>query len=160
MDFDKYTERSRGFVQAAQTLALTRGHQRLTPEHLLQVLLADDQGLAAGLIRVAGGDPAMALAETEAALAKLPVVEGSGAGQVNLSPELARVFEAAQELAQKSGDSFVTAERLLLALALAEGTPASQILKNAGLTPQALETAIADMRKGPYRRQRDRRRQL
>ena len=148
MDFDKYTERSRGFVQAAQTLALTRGHQRLTSEHLLQVLLADDQGLAAGLIRVAGGDPAMALAEAEAALAKLPVVEGSGAGQVNLSPELARVFEAAQELAQKSGDSFVTAERLLLALALAEGTPASQILKNAGLTPQALETAIADMRKG------------
>ena len=148
MDFEKYTERSRGFVQAAQTLALTRGHQRLTPEHLLQVLLADDQGLAAGLIRVSGGDPAMALAETEAVLKKLPDVEGSGAGQVHLSPELARVFEAAQSLAEKAGDSFVTAERLLLALALAEGTPASGILNKAGLTPQALEAAIADMRKG------------
>ncbi len=148
MDFEKYTERARGFVQAAQTLALTRGHQRLTPEHLLQVLLADDQGLAAGLIRIAGGDPAMALAETEAALQKMPVVEGSGAGQIHLSPELARVFDAAQQLAEKAGDSFVTAERLLLALALAEGTPAAGILKNAGLTPQTLETAIADMRKG------------
>ena len=148
MDFEKYTERSRGFVQAAQTLALTRGHQRLTPEHLLQVLLADDQGLAAGLIRASGGDPAMALAETEAALKKLPVVEGTGAGQVHLSPELARVFEAAQNLAEKSGDSFVTAERLLLALALADGTPAARILKSANLTPQALEAAIADMRKG------------
>jgi ATP-dependent Clp protease ATP-binding subunit ClpB len=148
MDFEKYTERSRGFVQAAQTLALTRDHQRLTPEHLLQVLLADDQGLAAGLIRASGGDPAMALAETEAALKKLPVVEGTGAGQVHLSPELARVFEAAQNIAEKSGDSFVTAERLLLALALADGTPASRILKSANLTPQALEAAIADMRKG------------
>ena len=148
MDFEKYTERARGFVQAAQTLALTRGHQRLTPEHLLQVLLADDQGLAAGLIRIAGGDPAMALAETEAALKKMPVVEGSGAGQIHLSPELARVFDTAQQLAEKAGDSFVTAERLLLALALAEGTPAAGILKNAGLTPQTLETAIADMRKG------------
>jgi len=148
MEFEKYTERSRGFVQAAQTLALTRGHQRLTPEHLLQVLLADDQGLAAGLIRVAGGDPALALAETEAALKKIPVVEGSGAGQVHLTPELARVFETAQTLAEKAGDSFVTAERLLLALTLAEGTDASKILNKSGLTPQALETAIADMRKG------------
>jgi len=148
MDFERYTERSRGFVQAAQTLALTRGHQRLTPEHLLQVLLADEQGLAAGLMRASGADPKAALLAVEAELKKLPVVEGSGAGQVNLTAELARVFEAAQSLAEKAGDSFVTAERMLLALALAEGTPAAKILAGAGTNPQALEAAIADMRKG------------
>ena len=148
MEFERYTDRARGFVQAAQTLALARGHQRLTTEHLLQVLLADEQGLAAGLMRAAGADPKQALVATEAELKTLPVVEGSGAGQVHLSPELARVFEAAQSLAQKAGDSFVTAERLFLALATAEGTAAANILSNAGLSPQTLEAAIADMRKG------------
>ncbi len=148
MDFERYTERSRGFVQAAQTLALTRGHQRLTPEHLLQVLLADEQGLAAGLLRASGADPKAALAATEAELKKIPVVEGAGAGQVSLTPELARVFEAAQSLAEKAGDSFVTAERMLLALAMAQGTPAAKILSTVGTNPQALEAAIADMRKG------------
>ena len=148
MEFERYTDRSRGFVQAAQTLALTRGHQRLTAEHLLQVLLADEQGLAAGLMRSAGADPKQALIATEAELKKLPVVEGNGAGQVHLSPELARLFEAAQSLAQNAGDSFVTAERLFLALATAEGTAAANILSNAGLSPQTLEAAIADMRKG------------
>ena len=148
MDFERFTDRSRGFVQAAQTLALARGHQRLAAEHLLQVLLADEQGLAAGLLRAIGADPKQALVATEAELKKLPVVEGSGAGQVHLAPELARVFEAAQSLAEKAGDSFVSAERLLLALAVAEGTAASGILKASGLTPQALESAIVDMRKG------------
>ena len=148
MEFERYTDRARGFVQAAQTLALTRGHQRLTTEHLLQVLLADEQGLAAGLMRAAGADPKQALVATEAELKTLPVVEGSGAGQVHLSPELAWVFEAAQSLAEKAGDSFVTAERLFLALATAEGTAAANILSNAGLSPQTLEAAIADMRKG------------
>ncbi|MDA0219907.1 MAG: ATP-dependent chaperone ClpB [Proteobacteria bacterium] len=148
MDFERYTERSRGFVQAAQTLALTRGHQRLTPEHLLQVLLADEQGLAAGLLRAAGADPKAALLATEAELKKIPVVEGSGAGQVSLTGELARVFEAAQKLAEKAGDNFVTAERMLLALAMAEGTPAAKILAGAGASPQGLEAAITDMRKG------------
>jgi ATP-dependent Clp protease ATP-binding subunit ClpB len=148
MEFERYTDRARGFVQAAQTLALTRGHQRLTTEHLLQVLLADEQGLATGLMRAAGADPKQALVATEAELKTLPVVEGSGAGQVHLSPELARVFEAAQSLAEKAGDSFVTAERLFLALATAEGTAAANILSNAGLSPQTLEAAIADMRKG------------
>ncbi|MBN36354.1 MAG: ATP-dependent chaperone ClpB [Rhodospirillaceae bacterium] len=148
MEFERYTDRSRGFVQAAQTLALTRGHQQLTTEHLLQVLLADEQGLAAGLMRTAGADPKQALVGTETALKKLPVVEGAGAGQVHLAPDLARVFDAAQSLAEKAGDSFVTAERLFLALALAEGTQATGILTNAGLSPQTLKAAIADIRKG------------
>ncbi len=148
MDFERYTDRARGFVQAAQTLALARGHQRLTAEHLLHVLLADDRGLAAGLLRAAGADAQRALAATEAELGGLPVVEGSGAGQAHLSRDLARVFESARTLAGKAGDSFVTAERLLLALAMAEGASTASILRAAGLTPRSLEAAIADMRKG------------
>ena len=99
MDFEKYTERSRGFVQAAQSLALRSNHQRFTPEHLLKVLLDDREGLASNLIRASGGDPARALRDVEAALAKLPRVEGGGAGQVYLAPETARVFESAQQIA-------------------------------------------------------------
>src|SRR5258707_14066144 len=101
MDFEKFTERSRGFVQSAQGLALRRGHQRLTPEHLLKVLLEDSEGLAANLIRAAGGDPKAALAAGDAELDRLPKVEGAGAGQVYMSPELARVVEQAQPLAQR-----------------------------------------------------------
>jgi ATP-dependent Clp protease ATP-binding subunit ClpB len=148
MDFETYSERSRGFIQAAQALALREGHQRLSPEHLLKVLLDDKEGLAANLIRAAGGDAAAALAALEAELAKLPKVAGSGAGQVYMSPELARVFEQAEKLAEKAGDSFVTAERLLLALAMAAGTPAGKTLKEAGATPQRLNGAINDLRKG------------
>ena len=148
MDLEKYTERSQGFIQAAQTLALRSGHQRLTPEHLLKALLEDKEGLAANLMRAAGSDPAAALAALERELAKLPKVEGQGAGQVYLSPEIARVFEQAEKVAAKAGDSFVTAERLLLALALAAGSPAARVLKDAGLTPQSLNKAIEDVRKG------------
>ncbi|WP_374447987.1 Clp protease N-terminal domain-containing protein, partial [Stella sp.] len=148
MDFERYTERSRGFVQAAQALALRSNHQRLTPEHLLKVLLDDREGLAANLIRAAGGDPARALAATEAALAKLPAVSGDGAGQVYMAPELARLFEQAEKIAEKAGDQFVTAERLLLALAMASGIPAQKALADAGLTPQKLNAAIEDVRKG------------
>ncbi|HYH17055.1 MAG TPA: Clp protease N-terminal domain-containing protein, partial [Azospirillum sp.] len=148
MDFEKYTERSRGFVQAAQTAALRRGHQRLTPEQLLKTLLDDKEGLAANLIRAAGGDPAAALASVDAELDKLPKVEGAGAGQVYLSPELARVFEQAEKISEKAGDSYVTAERLLLALAMAEGTPSARALKAANVNPQALNTAINEIRKG------------
>ncbi|HEY0837535.1 MAG TPA: ATP-dependent chaperone ClpB [Azospirillum sp.] len=148
MDFEKYTERSRGFVQAAQTAALRRGHQRLTPEHLLKTLLDDKEGLAANLIRAAGGDPVAALAAVDAELDKLPKVEGGGAGQVYLSPELARVFEQAEKISEKAGDSYVTAERLLLALAMAEGTPSARALKAANVNPQSLNTAINDIRKG------------
>jgi ATP-dependent Clp protease ATP-binding subunit ClpB len=148
MDFEKYTERSRGFVQSAQGLALRSNHQRFTPEHLLKVLLDDREGLAANLIRAGGGDPQRALRDVEAALAKLPRVEGSGAGQVYLAPEMARVFDSAQQISEKAGDSFVTAERLLLALAMAAGTPAAQALQNAGVTAQGLNQAINDVRKG------------
>ena len=148
MDFEKYTERSRGFVQAAQTLAQRSGHQRLTPEHLLKVLLDDPEGLAGNLLRAAGGDPKAALAAVDAELGKQPKIEGSGAGQVYLAPELARLFEQAETLAEKAGDSFVTAERLLLALALAKGTPAAKALAAGGATPQALNSAINDLRKG------------
>jgi ATP-dependent Clp protease ATP-binding subunit ClpB len=150
MEFEKFTERSRGFVQAAQALAMRSGHQRLTPEHLLQVLIDDREGLAANLIRLAGGDPARALAETEAELAKIPKVEGSGAGQLYLAPETARLFDSAQQLADKAGDSYVTAERLLLALALAAGTRAAAILKDCGLTAQNLNRAIEEIRKGRH----------
>ncbi|MCB1434419.1 MAG: ATP-dependent chaperone ClpB, partial [Alphaproteobacteria bacterium] len=147
MDFEKYTERSRGFVQSAQSLALREGHQRFTPEHLLKVLLDDEEGLAAGLIKASGGDSRAALRETEAALAKLPKVSGGGSGQVYLAPEMARVFEAAKKLAEKSGDSYVTAERLLQALAM-EQSEAAKALKNAGVTAQGLNEAINAIRKG------------
>jgi ATP-dependent Clp protease ATP-binding subunit ClpB len=148
MDFENYTERSRGFVQAAQTLALRSGHQRLTPEHFLKVLLDDKEGLAANLIRAGGGDPAAAKKGIEAELAKQPQVEGAGAGQLHLAPETARLFESAEKLAEKSGDAYVTAERILLALAMATGTPSAGVLKDAGITAQALNNAINDMRKG------------
>ncbi|MEX2648343.1 MAG: Clp protease N-terminal domain-containing protein, partial [Alphaproteobacteria bacterium] len=123
MDQERYTERSRGFLQSAQALAQRSGHQRLTPEHLLKVLLDDKDGLAAGLVRQAGGRPEQALAKVEAELAKLARIEGSGAGQVFLAPETARLLEVAEKLADKAKDSFVTAERLLLALALAGRPP-------------------------------------
>jgi ATP-dependent Clp protease ATP-binding subunit ClpB len=148
MDFERYTERARGFLQSAQGLALREGHQRLTPEHLLKVLLEDKDGLCANLIGAAGGDPRRARAGVEAELARLPKVEGAGAGQVYMSPEIARLFDQAEQLAVKAGDSFVTVERLLLALALAKGTPAARVLGEAGLTPQALNAAVEALRKG------------
>ena len=147
MDFQKYTERAQGFIQSAQGMALREGHQRFTPEHVLKVLLDDDEGLASGLIKAAGGDSRMALAQTEAALAKMPKVTGGGAGQVYLSPELARVFDGATKLAEKAGDSFVTAERLLQELAV-EPSDAQKILKAAGVTAAGLNTAINAIRKG------------
>jgi len=148
MDFEKYTERSRGFIQTAQSLAQRSGHQRLTPEHLLKVLLDDKEGLAANLMRRAGGDPDLALKRVDAELAKLPKIEGSGAGQLFLAPETARLFESAEQIASKAGDSFVTAERLLLALALAKGSAASRILGEARITPENLNAAIESIRKG------------
>src|SRR5690554_6891267 len=148
MDFEKYSERSRGFLQSAQGLALRRGHQRLAPEHLLKVLIDDKEGLASNLIQAAGGDAQKALGAVEAALDRLPRVEGSGAGQIYLSPELARVFEQAEKLAEKAGDSFVTVERLLMALAMDGQSPAGKALVDAGATPQALNRAVEAMRKG------------
>src|SRR5687767_8728799 len=141
MDFERYTERARGFIQSAQALALREGHQRFTPEHVLKVLLDDPEGLAANLIQRAGGDARRAHAATEAALARLPKVEGSGAGQLYLAPETARLYEQAEKLAQKAGDSFVTVERLLLALVMAAGTEAGKALQQAGVSAQNLNQA-------------------
>ena len=148
MDAEKFTERARGFLQSAQGLALRSNHQQFTPEHLLKVLLDDEEGLAARLIRAGGGRPEDALRQTELALAKLPRIEGAGAGQVYLSPESARLLDNAESLAKKAGDSFVTAEYLLLALAMAQGTEAARILKDSGVTAQSLNAAINDIRKG------------
>jgi ATP-dependent Clp protease ATP-binding subunit ClpB len=148
MEFEHFTERSRGFVQAAHGLALREGHQRFTPEHLLKVLVDDREGLAANLMAAAGGDAAQVKHGVDEALGKLPRVEGAGAGQVFLERETARLFEAAEEIATKAGDSFVTAERLLLALTMATGTPSADVLKDAGVTAQKLNAAINDIRKG------------
>ncbi len=148
MELEKYTERSRGFIQAAQGAALRSGHQQFTPEHLLKALLDDEEGLAQNLISAAGGQPEAALQAVEAALEKLPRVEGSGGGQLYLGAELVRVLESAETLAEKAGDSYVTAERLLLALTLAKGTASAEALAAAGLTAQALNGAINDIRKG------------
>ncbi|MFP9138786.1 ATP-dependent chaperone ClpB [Devosia sp. XGJD_8] len=147
MNIEKYTERARGFIQSAQTIALGKGHQQFTPLHLLKVLLDDDQGMANGLIERAGGNPKLARAELEAALGKIPSVSGDGS-QLYLSRELARVFDTAESAAQKAGDSYVTVERLLLALVVEKDTDAGKILSSAGVTPQGLNTAIEAIRKG------------
>src|SRR5438309_10544717 len=148
MDFEKYTDRARGFVQSAQSLALREGHQQFAPEHLLKVLLDDPEGLAAGLIDRSGGRSREALAAVEASLAKLPKVSGAGGGQLYLAPATARVFDAAQKAAEKVGDGYVTVERLLLALALDKESEAGKILVRAGVTPQNLNAAINALRKG------------
>ena len=148
MNFEQFTDRARGFVQSAQSLALREGHQQFSPDHLLKVLLDDNEGLAAGLIRKAGGDPKAALAAVEAALSKRPKVSGGGSGQLYMASELARVFDSAEKIAEKAGDKYVTAERLLLALALEKGTDAAKILADAGVTAQGLNAAINEIRKG------------
>jgi ATP-dependent Clp protease ATP-binding subunit ClpB len=148
MDLNKYTERAKGFLLNAQTLAQRSAHQRVVPEHLLKVLLDDEEGLAAGLIKAAGGDPARAKSAVEAALAKQPRIEGAGAGQLYMAPETAKLFDTAEEIAKKSGDSFVTAERLLLAIAVSKGIPAADILAQAGAKPEAINQAIESVRKG------------
>jgi len=148
MNFEKYTDRSRGFVQSAQSLAQREGHQQFSPDHLLKVLLDDSEGLAAGLIDRSGGNSRQALAAVEAELNKRPKISGGGAGQVYLDPALARVFDAAEKAGEKAGDSYVTVERLLLALALERGSEAGRILAQAGVTPQNLNAAIEALRKG------------
>jgi ATP-dependent Clp protease ATP-binding subunit ClpB len=148
MNIEKYTERLRGFIQSAQSLALREGHQQFTPLHLLKVLLDDSEGLAGGLIDRAGGNSRAILKSTEDALAKMPKVSGAGAGQIYLSSATARVFDAAEQAAEKAGDSFVTVERLLLALALDKDSDAGALLKQGGVTPQNLNAAINALRKG------------
>src|SRR5476649_1572942 len=148
MNFEKYTDRAKGFVQSAQSMAMREGHQQFAPEHLLKVLLDDPEGLAAGLIDRSGGNSRQALQAIEAALGKISKVSGGGAGQVYLAPALARVFDAAEKAGEKAGDSFVTVERLLLALALEKDSEAGKILAKAGVTPQNLNAAINALRKG------------
>jgi ATP-dependent Clp protease ATP-binding subunit ClpB len=149
MNLEKFTDRAKGFLQAAQTVALRLNHQRIGAEHLLKALLEDGEGMASGLITRAGGTPALALAEVDKALGKVPAVSGSGAQAApGLDNDAMRVLDSAEQLAGKSGDSYVTVERILLALALASTTPAGQALKAAGVTAQALEAAISTLRGG------------
>ncbi len=147
MDMEKYTDRVRGFIQAAQTAAMARDHQQFVPEHLLKVLVDDSEGLASGLIERAGGRPKDVRLGVEAALDALPKVSG-GNGQIYLAAPTAKVFATAEEIAKKAGDSYVTAERLLLALALEKSAKTSEILAKAGVTPQGLNAAIESLRKG------------
>ncbi|MDM9621575.1 ATP-dependent chaperone ClpB [Rhizobium sp. S96] len=145
MNIEKYSERVRGFIQSAQTYALAQGHQQFAPEHVLKVLLDDDEGMASSLIERAGGDAKAARLANDAALAKLPKVSG-GNGQIYLSAPLAKVLSTAEEAAKKSNDSFVTVERLLQALAMESSTAIT--LKNAGVTAVALNQVINEIRKG------------
>ena len=148
MDFEKLSDRLKGFLQAAQTIAVRHGNPQIVPEHLLKALLDDPEGLAAGLINRAGGNAKQALQRTDAALAKLPKVSGSGAAQPHMTPALSRVLDQAEQIATKAGDSFVTVERVLQALGMTKEGEAARILQDAGVTPQTLNAAINDLRKG------------
>jgi ATP-dependent Clp protease ATP-binding subunit ClpB len=149
MNIDKFTDRAKGFLQSAQTVAIRMNHQRIAPEHLLKALLEDEQGMAAGLIAAAGGDAKRATSETDLALAKIPVVSGSGAQTTpGIDNDAVRVLDQAEQIASKAGDSFVTVERLLVALALSLNTAAGKALKAGGVTPEGLNTAINGIRQG------------
>ena len=149
MNLEKFTDRAKGFLQSAQTVAIRLNHQRISPEHLLKALLEDDQGMASGLIRASGGDAAAAMRETDAALAKVPAVSGSGAQQTpGLDNDSVRLLDQAEQIAQKAGDSYVTVERLLLALTLATTTAAGKALASAGVKAEALNAAINELRGG------------
>ncbi|MFA5969670.1 MAG: ATP-dependent chaperone ClpB [Sphingomonas sp.] len=149
MNLDKFTDRARGFLQSAQTVAIRNNHQRIAPEHVLKALLENEQGMAAGLIKAAGGDPARAVGATDLALSRIPAVSGSGAQQTpGLDNDTVRMLDQAEQIAQKAGDSFVTVERLLVALALSLNTAAGKALKEAGATPEAINDAINSLRKG------------
>ena len=148
MNFEKYTDRARGFVQSAQSLALREGHQQFAPEHLLKVLLDDPEGLAAGLIDRSGGNSRQRLQRSRPRSPSARRSAAAAPGQVYLDPALARVFDAAEKAGEKAGDSFVTVERLLLALAIEKDSEAGKILAKAGVTPQNLNAAIEALRKG------------
>ncbi len=149
MNLEKFTDRAKGFLQSAQTVAIRMNHQRIAPDHVLKALLEDEQGMAAGLITAAGGDPKRAVAETDLALAKIPAVSGSGAqGSPGIDNDTVRMLDQAEQIAAKAGDGFVTVERMLVALALSLNTTAGKALKTAGATPEALNTAINTLRQG------------
>ncbi len=149
MNLEKFTDRAKGFLQAAQTVAIRMNHQRIAPEHLLKALLEDNEGMCAGLIRASGADAAVALRETDTALARIPAVSGAGANQPpGLDNDAVRVLDQAEQIAAKAGDSFVTVERLLLALTLSNTSEAGKALAKAGLKAETLNAAINDLRKG------------
>ncbi|KUR74921.1 ATP-dependent chaperone ClpB [Novosphingobium sp. FSW06-99] len=149
MNLEKFTDRAKGFLQAAQTLAIRLNHQRITPEHVLKVLLEDSEGMASGLIQRAGGNAVLAQAEVDRALTRIPAVSGSGAqASPGLDNDTVRLLDQAEQIATKSGDSYVTVERILVALTLATTTAAGQALKDANVTAPALEAAIAALRGG------------
>ncbi len=148
MNLEKFTDRAKGFLQSALTIAIRMNHQRITPVHLLKALLEDSEGMAAGLIQRAGGEAALAVSSVDASLAKIPVVTGGGAqSQPGLDNDAVRVLDSAETLAEKAGDGYVTVERLLTALALAPGA-AGEAMKAASITPQSLNAAIEDLRGG------------
>ncbi|MEE9387512.1 MAG: Clp protease N-terminal domain-containing protein, partial [Paracoccaceae bacterium] len=146
MDMEKFTDRSKGFLQAAQTIAMREDHQRLAPEHLLKALLDDDQGLASNLIAAAGGEPKAVVEAVDTALAKVPKVSGDAA-QVYMDQQTSKVLIEAEKIAKKAGDSFVPVERILMALAMVK-SKAREALDGAGVTAQKLNSAINDVRKG------------
>jgi ATP-dependent Clp protease ATP-binding subunit ClpB len=149
MNLEKFTDRAKGFLQSAQTVAIRNNHQRIAPEHLLKALLEDKEGMASGLIQRAGGNPRIAVEEVDKALGKIAAVTGAGAQAApGLDNDTVRVLDQAEQVADKAGDSFVTVERILLALALAKTTAAGQALKAANVTPEALNHAINDLRGG------------
>ena len=149
MNLEKFTDRARGFLQSAQTVAVRLGNQQIAPEHLLKALLEDEQGMAAGLIAAAGGDAKRAVSETDLALSKHPSISGPGAQNApGLSTDAVRVLDQAEEIAKKAGDSFVTVERLLVALSLGFSTAAGKALKAAGVTPEGLNGAVNELRQG------------
>src|SRR5438270_929293 len=149
MDFEKLTDRARGFLQAAQTIAVREHHQSIAPAHLLKALLDDEQGMAAGLIQAAGGDGKAAKREVDQLVAKVPAVTGTGATQAPaMDGDTIRILDQAEQVAKKAGDAYVTVERILLAMALAKGTDVGAALAKAGLTPQNLNAAIEKLRGG------------
>ncbi len=149
MNLEKFTDRAKGFLQSAQTVAIRMSHQRISTEHLLKALLEDEQGMASGLIKAAGGDAATALRETDAALAKVPAVSGGGAQQTpGLDNDAVRVLDSTEQIAQKSDDSYVSVQTILLALTLASATAAGKALAAAGVKPEALNAAIKELTGG------------
>jgi ATP-dependent Clp protease ATP-binding subunit ClpB len=146
MNLEKFTERARGFIQAAQTIAMRESHQKLAPEHLLKALMDDEQGLASNLISAAGGAPQRVVQVLDTKLAKIAKVSGD-AGQVYLDSATGKVLDEAEKIATKAGDSFVPVERMLMALAMVT-SPAKEALEAGAVTPQKLNEAINDVRKG------------
>jgi ATP-dependent Clp protease ATP-binding subunit ClpB len=148
MDFDKFSEKLRSILQKAQTLAMRSKHQSLEPEHLLKVMLEDEDAQISRLIKNAGGNPALLKKNIEQSLAKLPSVDGPGAGGLRLSNDLAKIMDNAEQLSEKSGDKFLTSERVLQAMTLAKASEVTGHLESAGVTAQAMNSAINDLRKG------------